>query len=602
MKPKKFRIVNFKSIIDSGECYFEPGYTVLAGKNESGKSTILEALELFDEEKVLSKSTSPIGTKKESELFITFEVSKEEIEQELGEIYSKNMSISNSELITIKKDMSGYTIEDGIKLPEKTKKIETEEIKALENNIIKIINESDLKDATKEHILNQGLTFADYEYDIPKWLENPTNANIYGNTYSLNEPSINTFSMILKHIEEFRNTEFSENKFLKTLIKRNMPYFVKFDSFDDVFPDSVSIDTIKTNPVIQDLEEVSDFRIDEIISDDSQIQANHENQVNTNFSKVFEDYWTQDDIKLVVRKDGDKINFWIEENHKLFKPSQRSKGQQWYLSFYIKVVAKMQETTPNVILIDEPGLYLHAKAQKDLLKVLERQFSSNVLVFSTHSPYLIEENRLNNIRLVEKIEGSTTIVSKPWAKIEDKETLTPILTAIGLGLGDSISDRFKNNIICEGMEEVLYLQAFQLLSDIDKDINFINGNGAAKLEFFGRILEAWELNVKYLFDNDTAGKRAGNKVLRDNPSALVHYVSDVSGESTIDLISVEDFKNIILEDNSINVIKNSDYIKNERLDKVILARKFLNHVKGGNIEVSPKSSDKIKILMDKLYS
>ncbi|WP_054640018.1 hypothetical protein [Lactococcus fujiensis] len=115
-------------------------------------------------------------------------------------------------------------------------------------------------------------------------------------------------------------------------------------------------------------------------------------------------------------------------------------------------------------------------------------------------------------------------------------------------------------------------------------------------------MEAWELNVKYLFDNDTAGKRAGKKVLRDNPSALVHYVSDVSGESTVDLISVEDFKNIILEDNSINVIKNSDYIKNEKLDKVILARKFLNHVKGGNIEVSPKSSDKIKILMDKLYS
>ncbi|MGO2645598.1 MAG: AAA family ATPase [Lactococcus cremoris] len=578
-----------------------PVIQVLAGKNESGKSTILEALELFDEEKTLSRFTSPIGTKKESEIFITFEVLKEEIEQELGEIYSKSISISNSELITIKKDMSGYTIDDGIKLPEKTQKIENEEIKALENNIIKIIKESGLKDATKEHILNQELTFKDYEYDIPEWLKNPTNANIYGNIYSLNEPSIETFSKILELIEQFRDTEFIEKKFVNNLIKRNMPYFVKFDSFNDVFPDSVSIDSIKTNPVILDLEEVSDFKIDEIISDDSQIQANHENQVNTNFSKVFEDYWTQDDIKLVVRKDGDKINFWIEENHKLFKPSQRSKGQQWYLSFYIKVVAKMQETTPNVILIDEPGLYLHAKAQKDLLKVLERQFSSNVLVFSTHSPYLIEENRLNNIRLVEKIEGSTTIVSKPWAKIEDKETLTSILTAIGLGLGDSISDRFKNNVICEGMEEVLYLQAFQRLTNNDEDINFINGNGAAKLEFFGRILEAWELNVKYLFDNDIAGKRAGNKVLRDNPSALVNFVSDVSGESTVDLISIDDFKNIVLEDSSINVIKNSDYIKNEKLDKVILARKFLNHVKGENIELSTKSIDNIKKLMDKLY-
>lgn len=597
MKPIKFRIINFKSILDSGECFFEPGYTVLAGKNESGKTTILEALAAFDENAELSKKTRPIGTNLESEIYVTFEISKDELIEELGEYHSKNLSFASKEIIIIKKTNEGYSIENDLKLPVE----QNEELrKKTEARIEKIIEDSELKEDTKKWLFDKGLVLEDWEYDIPKWFENPTNANIYGKTFNITGHPTDVFTNIQEEIEQFRKNDFNRANFLDSLIGNQMPFFVLFDSFDDIFPDNISIDSIEDNSVVKDLEQVSDFKISEIISEDSQIQANHENQVNANFSDVFEEYWSQDKIKLVVRKDGDKVNFWIEENQKLFKPSQRSKGQQWYLSFYIKIVSKMQSSIPNVILIDEPGLYLHAKAQKDLLKVLEKQFKMNILVFSTHSPYLIEENRLNNIRLIEKNDGITTVVGKPWSKIADKETLTPILTAIGLGLGDSISDRFKDNIICEGMEEVIYLQAFQYVTGNHEEYNFINGGGAPKLEFFGRILEAWELNVKYLFDNDTAGKRAGNKILRDNPAALVEYASDSQGESTIDLISIEDFKKIMLEDESIEVVKNSVYLKNEGLDKVIMARKFLNQVKFENVLLSSTTMTNINQLMERL--
>ena len=48
MKIKKLRVKNYKSILDSGDVYFEEGITILAGMNESGKTSLLEALEDFD--------------------------------------------------------------------------------------------------------------------------------------------------------------------------------------------------------------------------------------------------------------------------------------------------------------------------------------------------------------------------------------------------------------------------------------------------------------------------------------------------------------------------------------------------------------------------
>jgi AAA15 family ATPase/GTPase len=63
MKIKKFRIRNYKSIIDSGDCYLEQDLTILAGKNESGKSSILEALADFNSKNAISENAIPIKDK-----------------------------------------------------------------------------------------------------------------------------------------------------------------------------------------------------------------------------------------------------------------------------------------------------------------------------------------------------------------------------------------------------------------------------------------------------------------------------------------------------------------------------------------------------------
>ena len=123
--------------------------------------------------------------------------------------------------------------------------------------------------------------------------------------------------------------------------------------------------------------------------------------------------------------------------------------------FYIKVSARASENVPNIILIDEPGLFLHATAQEDILRKLEDSAKEVQLIFSTHSPYLLEADKLNRVRLIHRTNEDGTQIENKVHALADKETLTPILTTIGLGLNAGISalDK-KNNVIVEGPSDV----------------------------------------------------------------------------------------------------------------------------------------------------
>ncbi|MBC2020805.1 AAA family ATPase [Listeria booriae] len=598
MRPMKFRIKNYKSIEDSGECYFEQGYTVLAGKNECGKTTILEALRDFGIDKNIRGEAKPLNRGEViTEISIWFEVFKEELEEIAEEsiLEVKGLKVKNVIQVVKKSDEQNYVSNYDFDV---LKKATLEEY--CNENILPLVDpyfedDDNIFQELVDENFDKWLDYFDKNWDGRNLL------TVNDEDVELDDEDINVLKGITKIINRYEADEDGTTLFIDQLIEKRMPNFVFYSSFDDVFPDSISIDKIKTSEFAKDLEKISSFRIDDIINGNKQLQSNHQRGVNTEFTQIFKDYWTQDDIRLVIEKDGNDIYFWIEENKVLYKLSQRSKGQQWFLSFYIKVVARMQEELPNVILIDEPGLFLHAKAQKDMLKTLEQQFRENLIIFSTHSPYLIEENKLNHIRLIEKNNNTTLIHNKTWAKIQDKETLTPILTAIGLGLGDGINDRNKKNIICEGIEDVLYLRALKKILGISDDINFINGDGANKLHFIGRILEAWQCDVKYLLDNDNAGKKARKTLVEKELVDInnIFLVSDEENFATVDLLSTNNFKSYVIEDAIGEIHRNSEYISKNKLDKALLARKFLNNK---SVDLDEVSIANIRGLFERLLN
>jgi hypothetical protein len=383
--------------------------------------------------------------------------------------------------------------------------------------------------------------------------------------------------------------------FLEQLLQW-VPNFILFSSFDDVFPNEVSFADLTSNTWINDLARISNLDPEIIRGTNRNARVTHKNALNVSLNQDFKQFWTQDLSSLVIDWDSEKIEFWIKENDHFYPPNLRSQGRRWHLAFYIRVSARARDDVINVIRIDEPGLYLHAKAQRDILSHLEASSEDCQVMFSTHSPYLIESDKLDRIRLVQRVPNlGTTIENKVYA-VSDKETLTPILSAIGLELSQGIiaGDRV-NNLIVEGMSDYYYVTAMtELLGQ--ESFRVVFGGGSGNMAKVGTILHGWGCKVAYLFDADQGFKNAKQNIKKDWGTVPLESLLKLPVDGAIeDMFSHAEFAELSELPNSED--RNSDRSRSK--DKVLPAKKFLERVRSESKPVlSTETNAKWKALFD----
>ncbi|PIX67933.1 hypothetical protein COZ41_02350 [Candidatus Shapirobacteria bacterium CG_4_10_14_3_um_filter_35_13] len=607
MKLKKFKITNYKSIADSGDCYLTDTITILAGKNESGKTSILEALEDFDTDNKIRETAKPIKSPDAiPEISITFIVEKDTIKEIFEEIKSPLKATTDIEIELIK------TFPDVYSFGKSTLQNEIFGSKEIEKIQKSIKDKWSKVKALHTKYPQLGGTFFDFEFsDLTN--EKKTLLTAFKTATTPNIPQIDekdreNFPKLLAEIEtEIQNLEnltATEEKFLETL-KRWIPNFVFFNSFEDIFPNKIPFAELETNEWIKDLSVISDLNVATIKTSTARDKQKHKTDININLNDDYKKFWTQDVSSLSVDWDSQDLQFWIQEDGYPYEPSLRSKGRQWHLAFYIKVSARANENVPNIILIDEPGLFLHAKAQEDILSKLEDSAKEVQLVFSTHSPYLLEADKLNRIRLIHRTKKAGTKIENKVHALADKETLTPIMTAIGLELNAGITALDKvNNVVVEGASDLYYLNAFKKILSKDS-VNFIFGGGAGNMPVVGTILHGWGGKVIYLYDNDQ-GKKDGEKNLKDNwlvVKDLIIAVLNTAG-SIEDVFSPSNFQEFVLGDkNKAFTESNSEHVKKSKLDKVLLAKKFLEIFQNGtSISLDKTTMDNLTKLFENIES
>lgn len=262
------------------------------------------------------------------------------------------------------------------------------------------------------------------------------------------------------------------------------------------------------------------------------------NDASNTLTSLIAERWSQRRYQVVFQADGQHfITFVKDLNDKGLVPLEdRSKGFQWFFSFDMRFMYETDGQFKNaIILLDEPGLHLHAAAQRDLLERMKAYAKGNQLIYSTHLPFMIDFKRLDNIYVAEEIPKEGSKVHKNWATA-DKDARFTLQAALGLSWSQSLFIG-QFNLVVEGVDDFWLLTTFSTMFEeagqtgIDQRLVVTPAGGASKVAYVGTILKGQELNVAVLLDSDTAGQQAFEQlvhqwILQDK---LIVMVGDAVG-------------------------------------------------------------------------
>jgi len=608
MKLERVDIHNFRSINET-KCIVSNQVTVLAGRNETGKTNILEAISLLNSLKEFKDQDKPKDRADlEPGIHFTFTIEKSDfefIEKSIIEsqpnflTFFNSMSKAPTDIIVTRKFNSENRLFKGgyfdyyskvynssllMILDELNTFIESLKSKKIDNNIIEMLS---VTKPIEEKRINVKIEYLN----------------------QLNDSAILSLSEIKSIKECFQDFKDIIRMFELLHEKTGIviPKVVLFDSFEDILPHQISIkQLIETKPhtkvqrIVMDLIKLAGINISEIGNYDVQKLTSILRKASKISSEDFGSHWNQEDIEIDIDVKGDSFLIWIKDKDDdyTFKPNQRSKGLQWFLNFFLRLQSQGEDER-KIILIDEPGSYLHPKAQDDVLKFLEKLSEKNQIIFTTHSPFLIDTKKLTNVRLVTKpdLEKGTKIENNFNAN-SDRDTLTPIITAIGLDLSKGIEFASKWNILLEGVSDYHYLQSIlEYLQKTEKyefpndEIRFIPSIGHTQISHILSILHGWGLGYVVLLDKK--GTNRTYKVMKKDgiDDDLIMFVSNKPNESIEDLFTKTDTDKYKIKD-----FEN----KKDSLSKSIISKQFAEDTNKQSFTLNKTTITNFRNIFDKI--
>lgn len=483
MKLTEIKLEDYKSI-KKLNWKLPDDLTCLVGQNESGKSNLIEVLDylVFDN---LKKLSPEIHTNRASNRYV---------EQELPIIKFEFVlnNISRNQLI------------EQLKPYHRDKEI-FKQFKDITHFVIQSTFENELKQnhyfKSKTHLygLNYFVENDDYLPSALKIIE-----NIQTKVIKLEGDYIDQFELTLDQ-----------------LIK-------------NVAPNSGLVKLMK-------LAGVSDFTK---LSKEPKILAKYLKRISKNLNNNFtRKYYSQDNsVELNIVHHSGRVSLEIYDNTDTeYEIHERSDGFKYFFGLLIEVASLANTNNDVIFLLDEPGSKLHPSGQKDLLRYLEELSEKFRVIYTTHSPFLINRLYPNRVRVVERSKTNGTIFrnkgfSKNWY---------PMRSALGLSISDSFYYSEKA-LIVEGPEDIIYLSALINLFNFNGEIkinsdvfSFIDSGGEGNLPAMIQIMLDEERPIMVLMDSDS--ESTYNKIKKKSQSLksgmlVLNQINDFKANA----VSIED--------------------------------------------------------------
>lgn len=569
IKLTKFKIQNYRCVDDSGWINLDD-IIALVGINESGKTALLSALHTLNpsdgkididhirdyprdrvskDRKKIREKTLVIGrfliTKEylsNREIYKEFKIPDcEEFFLKLERRYDKILYFSFEPSISNTFDLNFLTeVLDSSRIGINRKALDekfTQNIKETILTKLKAISEELKKFGTSLDLNNDELK-QKISLFLDKWNKD------LGNYFTLIEVHLkellDNFEQILSKTKEESITARLYEK-----IKPDIPVFIYFEDYNvlegqidvnelvsatdhQLFLNVIKIQRTLFKHVGLDPKEIYNLgKVDQNrgkINEDEKRRLKERNILLTSASetmtKTLNEYFKEDkDYKVEYNIDNQFLQILIsdKENSYGINLEERSKGFRWFFSFFLVFLVESQESLKNtILLLDEPGIHLHLRAQASLIDFFEKLKDTNQIIYTTHSPFLIDENNLERVRAIFK-EGGVTKVTEDIIKIDEK-SIFPLQAALSYTTSQVLYQG-SNLLLVEGITDFHYLKAINIILSrlnrkVFEDIVIMPCQGASKVDFYAKFVFDLKNQPVVLLDSDKAGEIAYRKLVK----------------------------------------------------------------------------------------
>ncbi|MEU5045941.1 ATP-dependent nuclease [Streptomyces griseorubiginosus] len=532
------RITDYRSVEDSEIFDVEKDVTCLVGKNESGKTNLLQALFRLN----------PVETAGFDEV-VDFPARKTRERKQIPA--DRKIPVVRA---TFRFDDAALkAIEDEFG-PKAMRSAEFEVVIGYRDNF-KTFDPRYNEAAVVDHLRSA--------LDLPAGAARAiggakTIADLLAALIALAEPPFDA-SALADRIRDWRQSRLALY-LIDEYIKPAMPKFVYFADYDTM-PGKVALpDLIRRRDsgelkrgelALLSLLEMAGVSPEEFKDSDQheRLLRELENSGNVISDEVFE-YWSQNtelevQLKVLLPEAGAQAPFDVgpilqirvfNRRHRASVPfDDRSRGFVWFFSFLAYFNELEAAGTTDLILIlllDEPGLSLHGRAQADLLRLIEERLApKHQVLYTTHSPFMVDPGNLQRVRTVIDMERGGAKVSSEIFKA-DEDTAFPLLAAMGVEMTQTLFVG-EHTLLLEGPSDLIYL-------DVLTDVAEANGStgldprwvktpigGSGKVSTFVTLLGANKLNVAVLVDSSTKDVGAVQR-LRDNGQLAKNGLVEIS--------------------------------------------------------------------------
>lgn len=576
MKLTKFRIQDYRCINDSGWVEIDD-IAVIVGKNESGKTSLLQALwklNPFHDVNYNIDREFPMGRRKDKtpdKVVVTarFSLSPDEIGK-LGTIHESAKAVTE---IEVKRNYKGARFYSFFPNPPDNERDIPWVVSQLDERLAEPPSEftdhfkNQYREAFKrfrEEVASGGGSKRALE--ICQELRNqlPSFCHPQHPYHQQDSTRLQKFNGIF---DETKNViERTPRREAVDMVSSWLPTFVYMDDYR-IFCGAAQLDEVLTrksrnqlkseDETIMLIMEMAGLNLEKEVekgnAEDKRQRMLDMNDASQTLTNLIADRWSQKRYEVMFQADGQHFETFVKDaNQKALVPLEdRSKGFQWFFSFDMTFMYETDGKFENaVILLDEPGLHLHAAAQRDLLKRMKAYAEKNQLIYSTHLPFMIDFTRLDNIYVCEEKGSEGTKVHKDWGTA-DKDARFTLQAALGLSWSQSLFVG-EFNLVVEGVTDYWFLTTIStMLKDageigIDEQLVITPAGGASRVAYIGTILHGQELKVAVLLDSDKEGDDAFKQlvhqwILKDNLVLRVGKILGVKGNRALEDLFDENY-------------------------------------------------------------